>query len=170
MSIYGVLCPGVMARSQIAGSHGEGFIEEEIELYVTVTGNTGVRSPPLPIFPAEIVDHARLEFLLQVNMMVRNAQNTADILCLMRLFVKEGRIPKAHMYAHYIIGGFFEQQGSYGRVHPTAQCYSDFPLWHSCVDDVTPFLLASSPQFSHIKGEGIRFTRKRAVTGLPCPR
>jgi len=73
MAVSGMLYFGVMACSQIVSAQGECFIEEEAKLYALVAGNAGIGSPPLPVFPAEIVNYTGLEFLLQVNLMVGNA-------------------------------------------------------------------------------------------------
>ena len=109
MPITEMLYPAIMASSQIVTAQGERFIEEEAKLYAAVADNAGIGSPPLPVFPAEIVNYTGLEFLLQVNLMVGNVQNTTDMLSLMCLIVVIGRIPEAHMYANYFMGSLFEQ-------------------------------------------------------------
>jgi hypothetical protein len=38
------------------------------------------------------------------------------------------------MYADYFIGGLFEQQGSGGRIHPSAQRHSDLASSHAKID------------------------------------
>jgi hypothetical protein len=75
---------------------------------VPIAGNAGIGSPPLPVFPTEILNHTRLEFLLQVNLMVGNVQNATDILRPVCLVLGAVGIPEAHMYADYFIVGFFK--------------------------------------------------------------
>jgi hypothetical protein len=72
MAITGILYLYIMACSQVISAQGECFVEEEAKLYVLVAGNAGIGSPPLLVFPAEIVNYTGLEFLLQVNLMVGN--------------------------------------------------------------------------------------------------
>jgi hypothetical protein len=72
MAITGMLYFGVMACSQIVSAQGECFIKEESKFYVLVAGNAGIGSPPLLVFPAEIVNYAGLKFPLNINLMVGN--------------------------------------------------------------------------------------------------
>jgi hypothetical protein len=55
-----------------------------------VARNAGIRSPSLLVFPAEIVNYTRLEFRSQVNQMMGNAQDAADILGPLCLVVEVG--------------------------------------------------------------------------------
>src|SRR4030042_1175382 len=72
MAVAGMLYSSVMACSQVIGSQGERCIEQEAKLYVLVAGHAGIRGPPSLEFPAEVVHHTGLEFLLQVKLMVGN--------------------------------------------------------------------------------------------------
>jgi hypothetical protein len=79
---------GIMTCGQIVSAQGECLVEEEAKLYVLVAGNAGVGSPTLLVFPAEIVNHTGLKFLPEVNLMVGNVQDAADIFCSMRLVLE----------------------------------------------------------------------------------
>jgi hypothetical protein len=72
MAVSGMLYLGVVACSQIISAQEECFIEEDAKFYELIAGNTGIGSPPSLVFPAEIVNYTRLEFLLQVNLIVGN--------------------------------------------------------------------------------------------------
>jgi hypothetical protein len=102
-----------------------------------IADNAGIGSPPLSVFPAKVVDYTRFKFLLQVNLMVGNRQNTADVFRPMRLMLKVWCIPEAQVYAYYFAGGFFEQQGSHGGIHPSAQCHGDCSFGHRCAISIS---------------------------------
>jgi hypothetical protein len=63
--------------------------------------------------------------------MVGNAQNTAAIFCSMCLAVEIGRVTEAHMYAHYFVTGFLEQQGSHGGIQPSTQRHGKLSFGHT---------------------------------------
>jgi hypothetical protein len=67
-----MLCPGIMACGQAISAQGKCSIEEKAKLYVLVAGNAGIRSPPLLVFLAEIINYTEPELLLQVNLIVGN--------------------------------------------------------------------------------------------------
>jgi hypothetical protein len=84
-----------MAGSQIISAQRECFIKQDAKLYVLVAGNARIGSLSLLVCPTEVVNYTGLEFLLQVKLMVGNAQNAADILRPLCLMVKAGTIPEA---------------------------------------------------------------------------
>jgi hypothetical protein len=81
---------GIMACGQIVSAQRDCFIQEKPKLYIMVARNAGIRSPSLLVFPAEIVNYTRLEFHSQVNQMIGNAQDAADILSPLCLVVEVG--------------------------------------------------------------------------------
>jgi hypothetical protein len=116
-----------------------------------IADNAGIGSPPLSVFPAKVVDYTRFKFLLQVNLMVGNRQNTADVFRPMRLTLKVWCVPEAHVYAYHFTCGFFEQQGRDGGIHPPAQCHGDFSFGHRCAISISHGMksdeITSSPGF-----------------------
>ena len=118
-----------------------------------IADNTGIGSPPLSVFPAEVVNYTRFKFLLQVNLMVGNLQNTADVFCPMRLMLKVCCVPEAQVYAYYFTGAFFEQQGSDGRIHASAQCHGDFSFQHKPWESSNTDYFTPSPWSSPVEEE-----------------
>ena len=68
---------GVVPGGHVVGLHHRSPAHQEVELYLVVAGDAGMRRPALLVLRAEVVDDVGLELLLHVQHVVGDSQGTA---------------------------------------------------------------------------------------------